>query len=91
MKQIDKWLYKNETFWNNLQIHCVPECCGLDAFCFEETTIKKVIKTPVLENEVVNSSKPSSMVKTYLFTKTKATITMIIGSAAFFKLRPIKE
>ncbi|WP_221405028.1 DUF6331 family protein [Aurantibacter aestuarii] len=54
MKHIDKWLNKNETFWNSLQVHCITECCGIDAFCFEEQTIKDAIKTENVKKLINN-------------------------------------
>ena len=52
--------------------------------------IKKVIRTPILEKELVSNSKPSSIVKTYSLTKNSSPTIRIIGIADFFKLFPRK-
>lgn len=38
---IDTLLKKNEDFWKSLEIHCLVECCGIDAFAFDKKTFKK--------------------------------------------------
>ncbi|AUC74617.1 DUF6331 family protein [Olleya sp. Bg11-27] len=38
---IDTLLKKNEDFWKSLEIHCLVECCGIDAFAFDKKNIQK--------------------------------------------------
>jgi RNA-splicing ligase RtcB len=38
---IDKYLREVEGFWRNIEVHCVAECCGLDAFDFSKNVIQK--------------------------------------------------
>ena len=53
--------------------------------------IKNVIKTPVLENVWVSSSKPSSIVNTYLLNRNRVIIIIITGILTFFMLSATKE
>ncbi|MUU79175.1 DUF6331 family protein [Winogradskyella endarachnes] len=47
---IDNWINKNETFWKALEIHCMVECCGIDAFAFDkETILSKTLQHDVLD------------------------------------------
>ena len=39
---IDYIVAKHDDFWTFLEIFCVPECCGLDAFRFYPDDIKNV-------------------------------------------------
>ncbi|MBQ0788617.1 MAG: hypothetical protein KBT69_14055 [Oceanihabitans sp.] len=39
----DTFLNKNLEFWKALEIVCVVECCGIDAFDFSKETIQKKI------------------------------------------------
>ncbi len=41
--EIDFLLEKNEEFWKDLEIHCLVECCGIDAFALDEENILKII------------------------------------------------
>lgn len=38
--EIDYIIAKHDDFWTFLQIFCVPDCCGLDAFRFYPDDIK---------------------------------------------------
>ncbi len=38
--EIDYIITKHDDFWTFLQIFCVPDCCGLDAFRFYPDDIK---------------------------------------------------
>ena len=40
---VDVWLNRNKEFWKDLEIHCVVECCGIDAFALDGESIKKSI------------------------------------------------
>ena len=31
---LDSMLRETEAFWQSLEIHCVADCCGMDAFSF---------------------------------------------------------
>ena len=39
-KKIDAELEPTKDFWLWLQEHCIPECCGLDAYSFYPETIR---------------------------------------------------
>lgn len=39
--EIDFLLLKRKQFWDKLEIICVKECCGFDAYSFYPETIKK--------------------------------------------------
>ncbi len=40
---IDYIVAKHDDFWTFLQIFCVPDCCGLDAFRFYPDDIKNAV------------------------------------------------
>ncbi|WP_299312724.1 DUF6331 family protein [uncultured Aquimarina sp.] len=40
---IDQFLENNKEFWQDLEIYCVAECCGIHAFDFSKENIKKTI------------------------------------------------
>lgn len=37
---IDELIEPTANFWKNLEVNCVPECCGIDALSFWEEDIK---------------------------------------------------
>ena len=42
--EIDYIIAKHDDFWTFLQIFCVPDCCGLDAFRFYPDDIKNAAR-----------------------------------------------
>ena len=50
---IDRFLEKNKDFWRDLEIYCVAECCGIDAFDFSRKNIEKTI--PFYDSEAIQS------------------------------------
>ncbi|AGC76805.1 hypothetical protein LX97_01460 [Nonlabens dokdonensis] len=40
----DVYLNLDLEFWHDLEINCIAECCGIDAFDLSPTEIKKTIK-----------------------------------------------
>ncbi len=43
-KDIDEFLLPTMNFWVGLEVHCVAECCGLDAFSFWREDIKNAVQ-----------------------------------------------
>lgn len=37
---IDQWVPDAPWFWESLQRHCVPECCGLAAYDFSDDSVR---------------------------------------------------
>ena len=64
---VDYIVAKHDDFWTFLQIFCVPDCCGLDAFRFYPDDIKNaaghinkvLLKSDLskLKNDLLNSDK----------------------------------
>ncbi|MBQ4820737.1 DUF6331 family protein [Aquimarina sp. MMG016] len=50
----DIYLELNKEFWRDLEIHCVAECCGVDAFDFSKEEIQKTI-TCYDKEEIINN------------------------------------
>ncbi|MEW7293141.1 DUF6331 family protein [Aquimarina sp. 2304DJ70-9] len=50
----DIYLELNKEFWQDLETHCVSECCGIDAFDFSKEEIEKTIpfynKKEIIDN-----------------------------------------
>ncbi len=50
----DIYLEPNLEFWQDLEQHCVAECCGIDAFDFSPEQVKETIsfydKGGIIEN-----------------------------------------
>lgn len=40
----DSFLNRNIKFWQDLETHCVAECCGIDAFDFSKENLHETIK-----------------------------------------------
>lgn len=40
----DNFLKRNIEFWQDLEVHCVAECCGIDAFDFSKENLDKTIE-----------------------------------------------
>ena len=40
---IDQFFESQKEFWQELEIFCVAECCGIDAYDFSEEAIKEVV------------------------------------------------
>lgn len=65
--EIDYIVAKHDDFWTFLQIFCVPECCGIDAFRFYPDDIKnaavhadkELLKSDLsaLKNDLLRSDK----------------------------------
>lgn len=51
--EVDYIIAKHDDFWAFLEIFCVPECCGLDAFRFYPDDIKKAANN--IEKELLKS------------------------------------
>jgi hypothetical protein len=68
---VDYIVAKHDDFWRFLQIFCVPECCGLDAFRFYPDDIKNAADH--VDKELFRSD--FSKLKTDLLSSDKDIIT----------------
>ena len=41
--KVDTFLIRNIEFWQDLEVLCVAECCGIDAFDFDKETIQSTV------------------------------------------------
>jgi hypothetical protein len=51
-KNIDELIEPTAEFWQNLEIKCVAECCGIDAFSFWTEDIKSATENSKISNLV---------------------------------------
>jgi hypothetical protein len=49
-KDIDTFLDPTKEFWKHLEIECVAECCGIDAFSFWNEDIQNAVDTAGIPN-----------------------------------------
>jgi len=42
---VDTFINKDKEFWMDLEIFCMAECCGIDAFDFSKLKLKETIKS----------------------------------------------
>lgn len=40
---VDDLVPEADWFWHSLQWYCVPDCCGLDAYDFSETAVRRAL------------------------------------------------
>ena len=64
----DIYLELNKEFWQDFEIHCVAECCGIDAFDFSKEAIQETIsyydKEVIITNlDILIEEMQSSMFK----------------------------
>lgn len=82
--KLDKHIEGTKEFWRELEVHCVAECCGLDAFDFsnevidnsisfyDRNEILKGLKSAILEIERSDKTEVSSYIFNAYFKKQEA-------------------
>ena len=72
----DKYLELNLEFWQDLEKHCVAECCGIGAFDFSKENIKETI---VFYNELDITNNLEELVTGINNSKTKTVSSSILN------------